>query len=138
MTPRVRVPALEAVVGVRIVARPDSIDRATWDPKTGTQVFRIATDEAFAWQPGAVVTVTVDDADAIVEPEHGFVAATLSREDVERIRAHVETPLPADLPALVQGKIAGVPAKLGLPRNGRAVLLVQVAYAADLRARLGW
>src|SRR3954453_7072808 len=134
MTPRVRVPALEAVIGVRIVASPDSIDRATWDPKTGTQVLRTAPDEAFAWQPGAVVTVTVDDADAIVEREHGFVAATLSPEDLDRIRPHMEPPPPVALPALVQDKIAGIPAKLGLPGAGRGILLVQVAYAADLKA----
>ena len=131
-------PALEPVVGVHLVARPESIDGATWEPKAGTAVLRIAPDEAFAWQREAVVSVTVDDPDAIIEPEHGFVVAILSQVDVDLIGRHVDVPLPTDLPALVQGKIAGVPAKLGLPGGGGGLLVVQASYADELRERLGW
>ncbi len=131
-------PALEPIVGVRVVARPDAIDVAAWEPKAGTAVLRIAPDEALAWQREATVTVTVDDPDAIIEPEHGFAVATLSPADVERIGRHVDVPLPTDLPALMQGKIAGVPARLGLPSGGGGLLVVQVAYADELRKRLGW
>jgi len=132
------VPALEPIVGVRVVGAAGSIDGAVWVPSTGTRVWRTAPDEAFAWQPGATVSVTVDDPDAIVEPEHGFVAATLSAADVAWVGRHVEIPLPTDLPALVQGKIAGVPARLGLLPDGSGVLLVHTAYADELGRRLRW
>ena len=131
-------PALEPIVGVRLVAAPESIDGATWVPSTGTRVWRTAPDEAFAWQPGAVVNVTVDDADAIIEPEHGFVAATLSPVELEWVGRRVEIPLPKDRPALVQGKVAGVPASLGLLPDGSGVLLAQAAYADELTRRLRW
>jgi hypothetical protein len=132
------VPALEPISGVRVVAAADAIDRATWTPSTGTRILRTAPDEAFAWQPDGTVTVDLDDPDAIVEPEAGFVAATLSARHVEHIGRHVDVPLPNDLPALVQGKIAGVPAKLGLLPGGGGLLLVHAAYANELRERLGW
>jgi len=132
------VPALEPIIGVRVVAAADSIDRATWTPSTGTRILRTAPDEAFAWQPGGTVSVDLDDPDAIVEPEDGFVAATLSARDVEQVGRHVDVPLPVDRPALVQGKIAGVPAKLGLPPGDGGLLLVHAAYADELRERLGW
>jgi hypothetical protein len=132
------VPALEPIIGVRVVAAADSIDRATWTPSTGTRILRTAPDEAFAWQPGATVSVTIDDPDAIIEPEHGFAVATLSPADVERVGRHVDVPLPSDRPSLVQGKIAGVPAKLGLPPGEGGLLLVQSAYADELARRLGW
>ena len=48
--------------------------------------------------------------------------------------AHVEFRLPAERPALAQGKVAGVPAKLLLDDDS-ALLVVQTAYAADLEAR---
>ena len=131
-------PALEPVVGVRVVATPASIDDATWTPSAGTAVWRTAPDEAFAWQPDASVTVDLDDPDAIIEPEHGFVAAKLSAADLERLGRHVDAPLPTDRPALVQGKVAGVPVRLGLLAGGGAVLLVHAAHADDLRGRLGW
>jgi hypothetical protein len=132
------VPALEPIVGVRVVADAESIDRAAWVPSIGTRVWRTAPDEAFGWQPGATISVSVDDADAIIEPEDGFVAATLSPKDVEWVGRHVEIPLPTDLPALVQGKIAGVPARLGLLPDGGGVLLAHAAYAEELTRRLGW
>jgi hypothetical protein len=132
------VPALEPIAGVRVVAAPDAIDGASWVPSTGTRVWRSAPDEAFAWQPGADVTVELDDPDAIIEPETGFVAAVLSADDVAIVGRHVDVSLPTDLPALVQGKIAGVPARLGLPAGGGGVLLVHAAYAEELARRLGW
>ena len=130
-------PALEPVAGVRVVARPEAIDAAEWEPRSGTGVWRTAPDEAFAWRRDAVVTVRLDDPDAIVEPETGFVAADLSAADLVVVAAHVEVPLPAE-PALVQGKIAGVPARLGLRGDGTGILLVQAAHAHDLLDRLGW
>ena len=131
-------PALEPIVGVRVVAMPDAIDAATWTPTTGTRILRTAPDEAFVWHPQAIVVATLDDPDAIVEPESGFVAATLSAADVDDIRRHVDVPLPPNVPALVQGKIAGVPASLGLAAGGEAILVTQAAYADELARRLRW
>jgi hypothetical protein len=71
---------------------------------------------------------------AIVEPEPGFSAARLDRAGLESVLAHVEFRLPAERPALAQGKVAGVPAKLLLDDDS-ALLVVQTAYAADLEAR---
>jgi hypothetical protein len=132
------VPALDPIVGVRVVATPAAIDEATWMPASGTRVWRTAPDEVLAWQPGAAVEVAVEDPDAIVEPEHGFASATLSDVDVELVGQHVDVPLPTELPALVQGKIAGVPASLGLEPGGGGILVVQAAYAHELTRRLGW
>jgi hypothetical protein len=132
------VPALEPVVGVRVVALPDSIDGAAWEPRTGTVVWRTAPDEAFAWRRDAIVTVTVDDQDAIIEPEAGFAAAILSAADLATVARHVEFAVPTGEPALIQGKITGVPARLGLTGDGGGILLIAAAYADDLRERLGW
>jgi hypothetical protein len=131
------VPALEPVAGVRVVALPEAIDGAAWEPRAGTAVWRTAPDEAFAWQRDALVTVTLDDPDAITEPESGFVAADLSAADLAVVDHHVDVPLPSEA-ALVQGKVAGVPARLGLRGNGTGILLVQAAHARELAERLGW
>ena len=131
-------PALEPIVGIRVVATPDAIDGARWTPKTGTRVWRTAPDEALAWQPDGVLSVDLDDPDAIVEPEHGFLTATLTAGEVADLGRHVDVPLPSEPPAFVQGKIAGVPASLGLPPGGGGILVVQAAYANELVRRLGW
>ena len=80
-------------------------------------------------------TVDIDDPDAIVEDEAGFVGAWLDPAEIE---PHTEWPLPTERPALAQGSIAGVPAKLWLPDDGRAFLLTAAAYAHELETRLGW
>ena len=124
-------PALDRLRGVRVVADPASLDRATW---TGDEitVLRFAPDDAFA--VGATA-VAVDDEHAIVEDEFGFVGAWLDPAVVE---PHTEWPFPAERPALAQGSIAGVPAKLWLPATGDALLLTAAAYAHELASRLGW
>jgi hypothetical protein len=125
------VPALDRLRGVRVVADPASLDRSAWAGDDVT-VLRFAPDDAFA--VGAT-GVTVDDEDAIVEDEVGFVGAWLDPADIE---SHTEWPLPTERPALAQGSIAGVPAKLWLPGEGDALLLTAAAYAHELATRLGW
>jgi hypothetical protein len=49
----------------------------------------------------------------------------------------LEWPLPAERPALAQGFVAGVPAKLWLPAAGPAFLLTLAPWAAELEQRLG-
>jgi hypothetical protein len=126
------VPALEQLHGWRVVADPDALDRAIWAGED-VIVLRIAPDEAFG--VGAV-GVDVDEPDAIVEPEAGFVGVRLSPDDLERVVTHLDWPIADEPGVLAQGKVAGVPAKI---LTGEAALLVtQAAYAHELADRLGW
>ena len=124
--------ALEPLAGLRVVAQPGALDAATWEGDAPIAVLRVAPDEALAI---GAAGVEVADEHAIVEPEPGFSAARLDSAGLEKVLAHVEFRLPADRPALAQGKVAGVPAKLLLDEDG-ALLVVQTAYVADLEARL--
>jgi hypothetical protein len=126
------VPALESLAGLRVVADAAAIDRARWSGAGEVTVLRTAPDEAFAI---GATEVEIDDPNAIIEPEPGFSGARLNAAYLESVLAHVEFHLPAERPALVQGKVAGVPAKLLLDDDG-ALLVVQTAYVADLEARL--
>jgi hypothetical protein len=124
------VPALDRLRGVRVVADPPSLDRATWRGDDIT-VLRLAPDDAFG--VGAT-SVDLEDEYAIIEDEVGFVGAWLDPDDVV---PHIEWSLPTARPALAQGSIAGVPAKLWLPADGDALLLTTAAYADELTRRLG-
>jgi hypothetical protein len=125
------VPALERLRGLRVVAEAAALDGATWHGDDVT-VLRFAPDDALGVGAGSV---DIDDELAIVEDEAGFVGAWLDPADIE---PHTEWPLPAERPALAQGSIAGVPAKLWLPGDGDALLLTAAAYAHELAGRLGW
>jgi hypothetical protein len=124
------VPALDRLRGVRVVADPASLDRATWRGDDVT-VLRFAPDDAFGV---AATGIEIDDEHAIIEDEMGFVGAWLDPADVE---PHLEWSLPPARPALAQGSIAGVPAKLWLPADGGALLLTAAAYGDELSRRLG-
>jgi hypothetical protein len=123
--------ALEPLRGLRVVATPAALDAARWagdDPR----VLRFSPDEAFAI---GATDCTLDDPDAIVLDEVGFVGAWV---DLDRIHDRIEWSIPAVRDrTLVQGSIAGIPAKLWFPDDARALLVVHAAYAADLRDRLG-
>lgn len=125
-------PALEPVDAVRVVGTAAALDAARWTGD-GVDVIRIAPDEAL----GVGATgVEVDDPDAIIEPETGFSVALLSEDDEHGVIDHIEWALERGSGIVAQGKVAGVPAKLvgGRP----SVLVVQTAYAGELRERLGW
>ncbi|MFL5770626.1 MAG: hypothetical protein ACJ765_11155 [Chloroflexota bacterium] len=124
--------ALEPLPGLRVVANPRSLDRARWSGGAAVTVLRLAPDEALAF---GATTVDIDDDNAIVEREPGFSGVRLDSAALESVLAHVEFRLPVERPALVQGKVAGVPAKLLLDEDA-ALLVVQTAYVADLEARL--
>ena len=125
-------PALEPVAAIRVVASPAALDGARWSGD-GVDVLRTAPDEALGL---GATGVEVDDADAIVEAESGFVVALLDGGDLEAVEAHTDWRLPTATAELGQGKIAGVPAKVV---GGRPALLVtNTAYADELRERLGW
>jgi hypothetical protein len=131
------VPALEPLAGLRVVATPEALDGAQWEG-ADVVVLRFAPDDAFA--VGAS-TVQIGDEHAIVEPEAGFVGAWLTAEVLrDEVVPRVEWPLPSDRPALAQGTIAGVPAKLWLTTDpegaDRALLVTLAAYADELGGRL--
>jgi hypothetical protein len=123
--------ALEPLAGLRVVADPAALDAARWQGDAVT-VLRFAPDDAFAL---GAAGIDVDDEHAIVESEVGFAGAWLPLADV---LAHIEWPLPPEHPALAQGSIAGVPAKLWLPggRGADVLLITAAAYADELAGRL--
>jgi hypothetical protein len=128
------VPALEPVAGVRVIAAPTAIDAARWHGDD-VDVVRIASDEALGI---GATAVDVDDPDAIVEPEAGYSAALLAREELAALAAHTDWFIPVlqVRPDLAQGKIAGVPAKLLV--GDPTLLVVQTGYVDELERRLGW
>ena len=125
--------ACEPLVGWRIIAEPTALDTAVWPD--GSMVVRISPDDAFvigAPEP------TVPDPHAIVTPEHGFNGAALTGGQVGDIALqHIEWVLPTERPALAQGQIAGVAAKLVLHADGSALLLVATAAHHELVDRIG-
>ncbi len=123
----------EPLAGWRVIADPAALDAAPWP--AGAQVVRISPDDAFVIG-GAEPTVPAD-AHAIVTPEHGFAGCTLSAVQVAVLdERHIEWQLPAARPALAQGQVAGVPAKLVLHADGSAQLLVACAARHELQERL--
>ncbi len=123
---------LELIAGLRVVADPAALDALA-----ATDVIRIAPDEAFL--PGATAQgLAVADEHAIVEPEAGFVGAWLTAEQLaEHVVPRLEWPLPTARPALAQGLVAGVPARLWLRDDGTVLLLTAAAYAHELDDVLG-
>ena len=123
----------EPLAGWRVIADPAALDAAPWP--AGAQVVRISPDDAFVIG-GAEPTVPAD-AHAIVTPEHGFAGCTLSAAQVAVLdERHIEWQLPTARPALAQGQVAGVPAKLVLHADGSAHLLVACAARHELQERL--
>ena len=128
-------PALEPLHGLRVVADSVALDAARWQAATDGEpviVLRFASDEAFAI---GATSVTLDDPDAIVEDERGYVGTWCP---FDAIRPQTEWSPPADRPALAQGSIAGVPAKVWLPGDGEVLVVATAAHAAGLAERLGW
>jgi hypothetical protein len=123
--------ALETLRGGRVVADPAALDAARW--KGDQLVLRFAPDEALLIGGAGG---TLDDPDAIMEPETGFAGTWLTKEQLlVLVVPHVEWPLPETRPVLVQGTIAGVPAKLWL-EDDRALLITLAAYRHELEERL--
>ena len=121
--------APEPLHGVRMVADPSVLDALTWPD--GVAPLRLAPDDLFA-----LGATPAEVPAALVEEETGFVGWWLTFEEVhEPLLDHVDWPLPKVLPALTQGLVAGVPAKLWLT-NDRALLFCQAAYAHELQERL--
>jgi hypothetical protein len=124
------VPALERLRGLRVVADPAALDAATWRGPGEVTVLRLAPDDALAL---GATEVDVDDEHAIVEQEPGFAGVWLP---LEAVAHHIEWSLPAERPAIAQGAVANVPARVWLPDDGDALLVTAAAYADELESRL--
>ena len=128
-------PMLEPVRGLRVVAEPAALDGARWSGD-GPVVLRSAPDEAFAIDATAV---ELADGHAIVVEERGWVGVRLDPDELaESVVARLEWVLPAARPALAQGSLVGIPAKVWLAADGGALVVVQAVYADELADRLGW
>ena len=123
-------PVLERLPGLRVVADPAALDAATWRGAAEVTVLRLAPDDAFAI---GATEVDVEDEHAIVEQEPGFAGVWLPLGDVAH---NIEWSLPAERPALAQGAVANVPARVWLPDDGDALLITAAAHADELAARL--
>ena len=125
--------APEPLRGWRVVAGPEALDALE---QAGLGVaLRLASDDLLLLGPGG--PPPVDDADAIVVPDTGFVAWALDAPALQSLMGgHVEWDLPAHRPALAQGLIAAVPAKLWLQEDGTARLICLAAYAPELQERV--
>jgi len=123
--------ALEVIRGLRVVAAPEALDAAPWGEDA--VVLRFAADDAFVV---AAIEIDLADEHAIIADETAFVGGWLTDDDLDEwVVPHIEWPLPDARPALAQGFIAGVPAKLWLT-DGRTLLLCPAAYAHELSERL--
>ena len=122
-------PALDRLRGLRVVADPAALDGARWQGD-GIMILRLAPDDAFAI---GATGVDVDDVHAIIETEPGFAGAWLP---VDAVAHHIEWSLPTSRPALAQGAVAQVPARVWLPDDGDALLITAAAYADELTSRL--
>ena len=121
--------APEPLTGIRAVAAPAALDALAWPD--GVAPLRFTADDLFA-----LGATGADAAEVLVEEERGFVGWWLTLEELdELVLAHIDWPLPGTWPALAQGLIAGVPAKLWLT-NDRILLLTTAAYAHELMERL--
>jgi len=133
--------ALETIVATRIVATPAAIDalaakvRAPGaDPPVA--VLRLADDDALVLGVPDATSVTIDDPHAIVVAETGFSGVWFAADALDAIvRPFIEWSVPTARPALAQGLIAGVPAKLWLTAD-RVLLFCPTAPAHDLHERL--
>jgi hypothetical protein len=122
--------APEPLAALRVVAAAEALDDLA--PPDEHPMLRLAADELLLIG-AASVEVTGEN---LVVDEAGFVGWWLTPEELrEQVVPHVDWPLPTARPALAQGLVAGVPAKLWLAED-RALLLCAAAYAHELEERL--
>jgi hypothetical protein len=122
--------APESLAALRIVAAPEALDDFTQADEH--PALRLAPDDMLVI---GAASAEVGGEHLIVD-EAGFVGWWLTPDEVTtHLLPHVDWPLPTARPALAQGMIAGVPAKLWLAED-RALLLCAAAYAHELMERL--
>ena len=122
--------APEPLPALRVVAAADVLDQLVAPAEQ--PLLRLASDDVLLIG-AASVEVTGEH---LVVDEAGFVGWWLTPDELrEQVVPHVDWPLPTARPALAQGLVAGVPAKLWLAED-RALLLCAAAYAHELQERL--
>ena len=122
--------APEPMRALRVVASPEALDDLSWTDEVAA--LRLAPDDLLAVGAASVQV----SGEHLVVDEAGFVGWWLTPDEVrEQVLPHVDWPLPVARPALAQGLVAGVPAKLWLSED-RALLLCAAAYAHELEERL--
>ncbi len=129
-------PRLRRLEATRVSATPGALDALVKRPpwSAGALAFRTAPDEL-------LVTATPDfgvagDPHAIVERETAFSYVWLDGTTAERfLDRECEWRRPDGRPALAQGEVAGVPAKLWF-ESGRTLILTPAPFAAAFERRL--
>ncbi|MEK6192032.1 MAG: hypothetical protein AABM41_06875 [Chloroflexota bacterium] len=123
--------APESLLALRVVASPPALDGLAW-PDAVTAL-RLAPDDLLVI---GKAMVALGDEPAIIESDVGYAGWWLTPgEFAHTVLPHVDWPLPAARPALAQGLVAGVPAKIWLT-DDQALLLCAAAYAHELAERL--
>jgi hypothetical protein len=128
MTERAIVLACNPILATRIVGTAAALEAADW---SAYNIVRLASDE--------MLVLGADAADLALTDEHGWAAAHLDAAALaDLISRHIEWSVPTTRPAVAQGQIAGVAAKLHLPvGSDGATLLVHVSLAHELQERVG-
>lgn len=122
--------APEPLHALRAVAAPEVLDELVL--ADDHPVLRLAPDDVLVIGAASVQV----SGEHLVVDEAGFVGWWLTPDELTRaVVPHLDWPLPAARPALAQGLVAGVPAKLWLAED-RALLLCAAAYAHELEERM--
>jgi hypothetical protein len=122
--------APEPLPALRVVAAAEVLDQLVAPAEQS--MLRLASDDVLVIGAASIQV----SGEHLVVDEAGFVGWWLTPEELrEQVLPHVDWPLPAARPALAQGLVAGVPAKLWLAED-RALLLCAAAYAHELQERL--
>ena len=132
--------ALHPLAAVRVVARPEALDRARWPERTVT--LRTAPDEALviAIAQGALTLTLPHDA---VADEHAIIEADTSWRGawvpttaaLESIEHHADWEAPRVRPTLAQGLMAGIPVKVWLGHD-ESLLVVPASVATEFEERV--
>lgn len=131
-------PALDLVEleAWRVVALPAALDAAARDEEA---MIRVAADEALFLCDDPPDRIGIADPSAIVVTDDGWSGSWMSLSAFHLLCAHaIDYPIPTTRPVVIQGLIAGVPAKVWIRDDDEDVLLfTQAAFAHELTARLG-
>lgn len=132
--------ALGPLAAVRVVATPDALDAARWPD--GALTMRTAADEALIiavpGHPGSlhIAPDTIRDPHAIVEDDTSWRGAWLSTaEALDIIERHADWEAPFARPALAQGLIAGIAAKVWLGHE-QSLIATTAPFAVDFAERV--
>jgi hypothetical protein len=126
----------ETLTATRVVASPDALDRCIEGLPREVTALRFTPDEVLLVGVHSSSVPTIDDPSAIIEPDSGYSVFRFTPPDFARlVERHVEFELPHARPALMQGKVLGVPVKLWLT-DQRCWVICATAYAHELVERI--